>query len=69
MSNEERIGNIQTLLIGSLAGATASTSTFPLEVARKQMQGRSKEGLCTLAHWMLYRAFLRSVAYKVCTVA
>lgn len=38
VSKEERIGNIQTLLIGSLAGAIASTSTFPLEVARKQMQ-------------------------------
>jgi len=38
VSKEERIGNIQTLLIGSLAGAIASSSTFPLEVARKQMQ-------------------------------
>lgn len=38
LSKEERIGNIQTLLIGSLAGAIASSSTFPLEVARKQMQ-------------------------------
>lgn len=40
LSKEERIGNIQTLLIGSLAGAIASSSTFPLEVARKQMQVR-----------------------------
>ncbi|GJM94751.1 hypothetical protein PR202_ga11426 [Eleusine coracana subsp. coracana] len=32
------IGNIPTLLIGSAAGAMSSTATFPLEVARKQMQ-------------------------------
>jgi hypothetical protein len=38
VSKEDRVGNIQTLLIGSLAGAIASSSTFPLEVARKQMQ-------------------------------
>ncbi|CAM6075325.1 unnamed protein product [Sphagnum tenellum] len=31
-SKTDRVGNIQTLLIGSLAGAIASTSTFPLEV-------------------------------------
>ncbi|MQL94885.1 hypothetical protein Taro_027545 [Colocasia esculenta] len=35
---EEEIGNIATLLIGSAAGAIASSTTFPLEVARKQMQ-------------------------------
>ena len=35
---QERIGNIETLLIGSLAGAISSTATFPLEVARKHMQ-------------------------------
>ncbi|XWS73107.1 hypothetical protein CRYUN_Cryun02cG0097100 [Craigia yunnanensis] len=35
---EEKIGNIETLLIGSLAGAISSTATFPLEVARKHMQ-------------------------------
>jgi hypothetical protein len=39
-SKTDRVGNIQTLLIGSLAGAIASTSTFPLEVARKHMQVR-----------------------------
>lgn len=38
VTKEDRVGNIQTLIIGSLAGAIASTSTFPLEVARKQMQ-------------------------------
>ena len=35
---QEQIGNIETLLIGSLAGAFSSSATFPLEVARKQMQ-------------------------------
>ncbi|KAK4480159.1 hypothetical protein RD792_013219 [Penstemon davidsonii] len=34
----DEIGNIETLLIGSAAGAISSTATFPLEVARKQMQ-------------------------------
>ncbi|CAN6194531.1 unnamed protein product [Urochloa humidicola] len=35
---QEDISNIATLLIGSAAGAISSTATFPLEVARKQMQ-------------------------------
>ncbi|CAM8892340.1 unnamed protein product [Rhodiola kirilowii] len=35
---QERIGNIETLLIGSAAGAISSTATFPLEVVRKHMQ-------------------------------
>ncbi|KAL1552284.1 Adenine nucleotide transporter bt1, chloroplastic/mitochondrial [Salvia divinorum] len=35
---QERIGNMETLLIGSAAGAISSTATFPLEVARKHMQ-------------------------------
>jgi solute carrier family 25 (mitochondrial phosphate transporter), member 23/24/25/41 len=35
---QEKIGNFETLLIGSAAGAISSTATFPLEVARKQMQ-------------------------------
>ncbi|CAN1169231.1 Adenine nucleotide transporter BT1, chloroplastic/mitochondrial [Linum perenne] len=35
---QEKIGNIETLLIGSAAGAISSSATFPLEVARKQMQ-------------------------------
>lgn len=35
---QESIGNIETLLIGSLAGALSSIATFPLEVARKHMQ-------------------------------
>jgi hypothetical protein len=39
-SKTNKVGNIQTLLIGSLAGAIANTSTFPLEVVRKHMQVR-----------------------------
>lgn len=35
---KEKIGNIETLLIGSAAGAISSSATFPLEVARKHMQ-------------------------------
>nr|CAB3470797.1 unnamed protein product [Digitaria exilis] len=35
---KEEISNVATLLIGSAAGAISSTATFPLEVARKQMQ-------------------------------
>ncbi|GKV42090.1 hypothetical protein SLEP1_g49535 [Rubroshorea leprosula] len=35
---QEKIGNVETLLIGSLAGAVSSSATFPLEVARKHMQ-------------------------------
>lgn len=35
---KEDIGNLATLLMGSAAGAISSTSTFPLEVARKRMQ-------------------------------
>jgi solute carrier family 25 (mitochondrial phosphate transporter), member 23/24/25/41 len=32
------VGSVATLFIGSLAGAITSSATFPLEVARKQMQ-------------------------------
>lgn len=35
---QKNIGNIETLLIGSAAGAISSSATFPLEVARKHMQ-------------------------------
>ncbi|MCO5547747.1 hypothetical protein L7F22_001198 [Adiantum nelumboides] len=38
ITKQEQVGNLPTLLIGSAAGAFASASTFPLEVARKQMQ-------------------------------
>ncbi|XP_044471730.1 adenine nucleotide transporter BT1, chloroplastic/mitochondrial-like [Mangifera indica] len=52
---QEKIGNIETLLIGSLAGAISSSATFPLEVARKHMQVGAVSGqlyknvLCALA--------------------
>ncbi|KAH7287416.1 hypothetical protein KP509_32G055200 [Ceratopteris richardii] len=38
LTKHEQVGNLPTLLIGSVAGAFASASTFPLEVARKKMQ-------------------------------
>ncbi|GAQ86007.1 mitochondrial substrate carrier family protein [Klebsormidium nitens] len=38
VTKKDKVGNLATLFIGSLAGAIASGSTFPLEVARKQMQ-------------------------------
>lgn len=38
LSKQDKVGNIETLLMGSIAGAVASSATFPLEVARKQMQ-------------------------------
>lgn len=38
LTKKEHIGNLETLLMGSIAGAVASTASFPLEVARKQMQ-------------------------------
>ncbi|XWS72909.1 hypothetical protein CRYUN_Cryun02cG0079900 [Craigia yunnanensis] len=41
---KEEIGNIMTLVIGSAAGAISSTATFPLEVARKQMQAGAING-------------------------
>ncbi|GFY99767.1 mitochondrial substrate carrier family protein [Actinidia rufa] len=45
-SNQEDIGNVATLLIGSAAGAISSTATlhFPLEVARKHMQAGALNG-------------------------
>lgn len=41
---KEEIGNVMTLLIGSAAGAISSTATYPLEVARKQMQAGAING-------------------------
>ncbi|KAI3775456.1 hypothetical protein L1987_50032 [Smallanthus sonchifolius] len=41
---KDEIGNIATLLIGSAAGATSSSATFPLEVARKHMQAGAING-------------------------
>lgn len=43
-SKQEKIGNVETLLIGSAAGAISSTATFPLEVARKHMQAGAVSG-------------------------
>ncbi|CAL5360770.1 unnamed protein product [Camellia sinensis] len=42
--NEDEIGSIATLLIGSAAGAISSSATFPLEVARKHMQAGALNG-------------------------
>lgn len=42
--NKEEIGNVATLLIGSAAAAVSSGATFPLEVARKQMQAGAFSG-------------------------
>lgn len=42
--DQEEIGNVMTLLIGSAAGAISSTATFPLEVARKHMQAGALNG-------------------------
>ncbi|XP_021276799.1 adenine nucleotide transporter BT1, chloroplastic/mitochondrial [Herrania umbratica] len=47
---EEKIGNIETLLIGSLAGAISSSATFPLEVARKHMQVGALNGRQVYKH-------------------
>ncbi|GMN60868.1 hypothetical protein TIFTF001_029955 [Ficus carica] len=40
----EEIGNVATLLIGSAAAVVSSGATFPLEVARKQMQAGAFSG-------------------------
>ncbi|KAG6548617.1 hypothetical protein Mapa_010106 [Marchantia paleacea] len=37
-TKQERVGNLATLCIGSTSAAMSSACTFPLEVARKQMQ-------------------------------
>ncbi|KAK6945085.1 Mitochondrial substrate/solute carrier [Dillenia turbinata] len=42
--SQEEIGNVMTLLIGSAAAAISSSSTFPLEVARKHMQAGALNG-------------------------
>ncbi|KAM6553494.1 hypothetical protein CsatB_014256 [Cannabis sativa] len=42
--NQEEIGNMSTLLMGSSAAAISSCATFPLEVARKQMQAGAFNG-------------------------
>lgn len=43
--NKEEIGNFTTLLIGSAAAAMSSASTFPLELARKQIQAGAFSGI------------------------
>ncbi|GFS35323.1 mitochondrial substrate carrier family protein [Actinidia rufa] len=47
---QEKIGNIETLLIGSASGAISSSATFPLEVARKQMQVGALSGRRVYKH-------------------
>lgn len=51
----EHIGNLETLVIGSVAGAFSSAATFPLEVARKQMQVGAVSG--RQAYRNLFHAF------------
>ncbi|XP_014498395.1 adenine nucleotide transporter BT1, chloroplastic/mitochondrial [Vigna radiata var. radiata] len=53
---QEKVGNIETLLIGSVAGAISSSSTFPMEVARKQMQ------LGTLSGRQVYKNMFHALA-------
>uniref|UniRef100_A0A7N0VIY4 Uncharacterized protein n=1 Tax=Kalanchoe fedtschenkoi TaxID=63787 RepID=A0A7N0VIY4_KALFE len=52
----DRIGNIETLLIGSAAGTISSSATFPLEVARKHMQVGAVSGRA------VYRNVLHALA-------
>lgn len=42
--NQDEIGNVTTLLMGSAAAVVSSCATFPLEVARKQMQAGAFSG-------------------------
>ncbi|KAF3453680.1 hypothetical protein FNV43_RR04121 [Rhamnella rubrinervis] len=42
--NQEEIGNVSTLLMGSAAAAISSGATFPLEMARKHMQAGAFNG-------------------------
>ncbi|KAJ1415907.1 Mitochondrial carrier protein [Sesbania bispinosa] len=51
--NQEKIGNIETLLIGSAAGAISSSATFPLEVARKHMQVGALSGRQVYKKWFM----------------
>jgi solute carrier family 25 phosphate transporter 23/24/25/41 len=52
LTKQEKIGNLETLLMGSAAGAISSTATFPLEVARKQMQ------VVSYSHYDIYLSLL-----------
>ncbi|XP_024019303.1 adenine nucleotide transporter BT1, chloroplastic/mitochondrial-like [Morus notabilis] len=42
--NQDEIGNVTTLLMGSAAAVVSSCATFPLEVARKQIQAGAFSG-------------------------
>lgn len=42
--NQEDVGNVTTLLMGSAAAAISSSATFPLEMARKHMQAGALNG-------------------------
>lgn len=42
--NQEEVGNVTTLLMGSAAAAISSSATFPLEMARKHMQAGALNG-------------------------
>ncbi|CAI7799703.1 unnamed protein product [Closterium sp. NIES-54] len=44
LAKKDKIEPLATLIIGSLAGAAAASATFPLEVARKQMQVGALKG-------------------------
>ncbi|CAI5526416.1 unnamed protein product [Closterium sp. Naga37s-1] len=44
VTKKDKIEPLATLIIGSLAGAAAASATFPLEVARKQMQVGALKG-------------------------
>ncbi|CAI5458751.1 unnamed protein product [Closterium sp. Yama58-4] len=44
ITKKDKIEPLATLVIGSLAGAAAASATFPLEVARKQMQVGALKG-------------------------
>lgn len=61
---QETIGNIETLLIGSLAGALLSNANFPLEVARKHMQVGAVGG--RVVYKNMLHALIR-IIWEVCT--
>eukprot|EP00475_Leptophrys_vorax_P027486 TRINITY_DN3918_c0_g1_i1.p1 TRINITY_DN3918_c0_g1~~TRINITY_DN3918_c0_g1_i1.p1 ORF type:complete len:379 (+),score=2.53 TRINITY_DN3918_c0_g1_i1:549-1685(+) len=54
VSKRDRVDHLATLAIGSAAGAFAAASTFPLEVARKQMQMGALNGRATAYKGMLH---------------
>ncbi|XP_002973709.2 adenine nucleotide transporter BT1, chloroplastic/mitochondrial [Selaginella moellendorffii] len=50
LAKEDRVGHLATLLIGSAAGVISSSATYPLEVARKQMQVGALNGRQVYRH-------------------